>query len=90
MVETSFSELRQNLKELCDQAVTDREPIRVRRPRGGDVVVLAADEFESLAETAHVLASPQNAARLMAALARAHRGTTKPMSVEKLREAIGL
>jgi antitoxin YefM len=90
MVETSFSELRQNLKQFCDQTVADREPVRVRRPRDGDVVVLAAEEFESLAETAHLLASPENAARLITAIARARRGTSKPMTVGKLREAIGL
>ena len=90
MVETSFTELRDRLKELCDRAVANREAIRVRRPKGGDVVVVAAEEFESLSETAHLLASPENAARLLAALARARRGTTKPMSIGKLREAIGL
>jgi antitoxin YefM len=72
-METTFSKLRGKLKTYCDQAVADRTPIRVRRRNGGDVVLLAADEYDSLAETAHLLSSPQNAARLFEALARARR-----------------
>ncbi len=72
-METTFSQLRGNLKSFCDQAVANRQPIRVRRRSGGDVVLLAADDFDSLAETAHLLSSPANAARLLAALGRARR-----------------
>ncbi|MBI4583188.1 MAG: type II toxin-antitoxin system prevent-host-death family antitoxin [Planctomycetes bacterium] len=90
MPETSFSNLRAKLKSYCDRAVADREPILVRRRKGDDVVILAADEFESLQETAHLLASPKNAARLLSALSRARKGSTRPMSVKRLREASGL
>ena len=89
-METSFSRLRQNLKSFCDRTVSDREPIRVRRRNGEDVILMAADEYESLMETAHLLASPKNARRLLAALARARRGATKPMSIERLRATLGL
>lgn len=90
MKERTFSHLRGNLASLCDQAVEDREPIRIRRGNGKDVVIVAADEFESMSETAHLLSSPRNAARLLAALAQARKGTTRPMSVEELRAALGL
>jgi antitoxin YefM len=70
---TSFSQLRAKLKSYCDKAVADRKAIRIRRLKGGDVVLLAAEEFDSLAETAHLLSSPPNAIRLLAALARARR-----------------
>jgi len=90
MTETSFSKLRACLKTYCDQTVANREPVRVRRRRGQDVVILAADEYDSLAETAHLLSSPQNAARLLAALARARRGKLKPMAIEELRAALGI
>jgi antitoxin YefM len=89
-VETTFSKLRAKLKSYCDQAVANREPIRVRRRNNGDVVLLAADEYDSLAETAHLLSSPKNAARLLAALARARRGSVKPSSAEELRAALGI
>lgn len=90
MAQTTLSELRRNLKSFCDRAVDDREPVRVRRRNGKDVVLLAAEEFDSISETAHLLASPKNARRLLAALARARRGTTRAMTVERLRETLGL
>ncbi|MBI3463125.1 MAG: type II toxin-antitoxin system Phd/YefM family antitoxin [Planctomycetes bacterium] len=90
MTETTFSKLRSHLKSYCDQAVANREPIRVRRRSGEDVVLLAADEYDSLAETMHLLSSPRNAARLLAALAEARRGKGKPMTLEQLRAALHL
>ncbi len=54
-----------------DRAVDDREVIVVRRRAGGDVAMIAADELESLLETAHLLRSEKNAERLLAALYRA-------------------
>jgi antitoxin YefM len=44
----------------------------------------------SLLETAHLLRSPKNAQRLLAALQRATRGKGKPESVDKLRREMGL
>ena len=89
-METSFSELRARLKSYCDHSVAAREPIRIRRRNGADVVLMAAAEYDSLAETAHLLSSPVNASRLLAALARARRGKTKPMSIGELRAALGI
>ena len=89
-METTLSKLRGKLKSYCDQAVANRQPIRVRRRNGGDVVIMAADDFDSLTETAHLLSSPVNASRLLAALARARRNKIKPMTVEELRAAVGL
>ena len=89
-MEASFSKLRAKLKSYCDQAVANREPIRIRRRSGADVVIVAADEYDSLAETAHLLSSPENAARLLAALVRARRGSAKPQTVEELRAALGI
>lgn len=90
MTETTLSQLRANLKGYCEEAVANREPIRVRRRNGEDVVLLAADEYDSLAETVHLLSSPRNAARLLEALARARQEKVEPMTVEELGAALGL
>jgi antitoxin YefM len=89
-METTLSKLRANLKTYCDRATADREPIRVHRRNGEDVVLLAADEYASLTETAHLLSSPRNAARLLESLARARRGKVKPMSIGELRAALDI
>lgn len=69
--ETSFHHARTHLADLCDEAISTREPIIIRRRDAGDVALIAADELRSLLETAHLLRSPRNAERLRMALARA-------------------
>ena len=52
--------------------------------------MIPADELAGLMETAHLLRSPKNARRLLAALRRAKLGKTKSHSVDKLRREMGL
>ena len=66
-------------------------------PRCGVVVAAllvwaapAAAELAALMETAHLLRSPRNAERLLAALARARSSEPPPESVEDLRREVGL
>lgn len=89
-IETTYSQAREQLKTLMDRAVEDREVIVVRRRSGGDVAMIAADELESLVETAHLLRSSSNAKRLLTALSRARTGSTPPTSLKELRKRAGL
>ena len=89
-IETTYSQAREQLKSLMDRAVDDREVIVVRRRSGGDVAMLAADELESLLETAHLLRSARNAERLLTALARARAETLSATTVSDLQEQVGL
>ena len=70
-MQTTIAELRRKLKEYCNIAVSKRRPIRVRRGGGGDIVLLSAQEYDTLCTTTHLLSSPKNAARLHEALERA-------------------
>ncbi len=72
-----------------DRAVNDREIIMVKRRSGGDVAMIAADELQSLMETAHLLHSPKNAQRLLNALARARTETLEPMPMKDLQQMVG-
>lgn len=49
-----------------------------------------ADELEGLRETAYLLRSPQNAERLLYALARAQREERTPQTIAELKQEIGL
>ena len=89
-IETTYSQAREQLKTLMDRAVDDREVIVVRRRSGGAVAMIAADELQSLMETAHLLRSPKNAQRLLTALARARAGEVTPTPVEALERHYGL
>jgi len=89
-IETTYSQAREQFKTLLDRAVDDREVILVRRRSGDAVAMIAADELRGLMETAHLLRSPRNAQRLLAALARARAGDLAPTSVDALEKHYGL
>ena len=86
--ETTYTSLRANLAGVLDQVVDQRQTVIVRRRGSRDVALLPADELAGLVETAHLLRSPRNARRLLAALQRAGRRTAKPESVADLRREI--
>jgi antitoxin YefM len=87
--EVSYSEAREHLADLWDRALADREPIRLTRRGSEAVVLLAADEYEGLLETAHLLRSPANAVRLLSALQRAEAGDGEPKTLNELRTDFG-
>ena len=67
----TYTEAKAKLAELWDRAVQDREIVRLQRRGSDDVVLIAADELESLIETVYLLRSPKNAERLNLALREA-------------------
>lgn len=70
-IETTDTAARCQLKTLMDRVVQDREVVIVWRRQGGGVALVGADELERLLETAQLLRSSRNAARLLSALERA-------------------
>jgi antitoxin YefM len=86
----SYSAARQHLAALLDEVTEQRESVVITRRNGAPVALIAADELASLEETAHLLRSPANAQRLLAALERALEGTTPPLTTEELRRESGL
>ncbi len=69
--ETTYTFARGTLALLCDEVAETRKPFIIRRRGARDVALIAADELESLIETAHLLRPPKNAQRLLAAFQRA-------------------
>lgn len=90
MSEITYSEARARFAALWDRVVADRDVVVVRRRGKEDLAMLPAAELASLMETAHLLRSPRNAERLLAALARAREGTEPVASTQALREEMGL
>jgi len=89
-VETTYTSLRERLAAVLDQVANDQEVVIVRRRGAKDGALVPAGELASLMETAHLLRSPRNARRLLAALRRAAGAKSKPESVDKLRREVGL
>lgn len=88
--ETTYTSARANLASLCDEVAKSREAVIIHRRGARDVALVAADELESLMETAHLLRSPKNARRLLSALQRARTRKLKPRPVSALRRDFGL
>ncbi len=89
-VETTYTSLRERLAAVLDQVSSDQEVVIVRRRGAKDVALVPAEELTSLMETAHLLRSPRNAQRLLAALERATHRKGKSGSIDKLRRETGL
>lgn len=89
-IETTYTDARARLAELCDSVVDQREVVIIRRRNHPKVALIAADELQSLTETVHLLRSPRNAARLLAALQRAVDRQRPSTSIKELRREMGL
>ena len=89
-VKTSYSHARENLATLWDEVEDSREAAIIQRRGHDDMALIPADELASLRETAYLLRSPANAARLLAALTRARRGRTKAIDLAALRRELGV
>ncbi len=63
----SYSDARENLKAMIDKVVADRAPMTITRQRGEGAVLTSESEWASIEETLHLLSSPKNAERLLAA-----------------------
>jgi len=90
MTTATYSHARENLAKLWDQIEDERTPVVLQRRGHADMALLPADELASLQETAHLLRSPRNAARLLTALSRSLRETEPPIELEHLRGQLGL
>jgi antitoxin YefM len=88
----SASEARQRLFPLLEKVNTDHEPVRITS-KAGDAVLMSADDYDSWQETVYLLRSPENARRLMEAVARDKSNSTAPAgyakTIDELREMTG-
>ena len=90
MLQTTYTNARANFAGLCDEVTENREIVVIRRRKGSNVAMIAADELQSLVESAHLMRSPKNAERLLVALERALKGSATTSSIESLRCEVGL
>jgi antitoxin YefM len=90
MLQTTYTNARANFAGLCDEVTENREIVVIRRRKGSNVAMIAADELQSLVECAHLMRSPKNAERLLSALERALKGVVEASSLQSLRSEVGL
>ncbi len=75
------SEARKNLFPLIEQVNSDRQPVEITSRRG-DAVLMSRADYDSLTETAWLLRSPANAARLIESLHQAQTGERTAHALE--------
>jgi antitoxin YefM len=68
----------------------NNEVVIIQRRGAEDVALISAAELRGLQETAHLLRSPKNAERLLAALERAQQRGGLPQTTTELRDEVGL
>lgn len=68
MANYTYTYTRENLAQVMERLVSERDVAVISRRGHEDVAMLPADELRSLQETAYLLRSPANAARLSKAI----------------------
>ena len=90
MTTATYSHFRENLAEIWNQVENSQDPIIITRRDHQDLALIPADELASLRETAYLLRSLRNAARLLAALTRSLEGGSASTTMDDLRAELGL
>jgi antitoxin YefM len=70
----TYTAARQNLAKTMESVCQDHAPVIVTRKKNDSVVIMSLEDYEALEETAYLLRSPQNARRLMEAIAELEEG----------------
>ena len=84
----SASEARQRLFPLLEQVNNDHEPVRIAS-KAGEAVLMSAADYDSWQETVYLLRSPENARRLMEAVAR-DKAASYPAPAKSIDELEGM
>ncbi len=72
----NYCEFCNDMMTIFDKVNNEHTPVMITRPNGKPAVVISFDDFKSYEETAYLMASPKNAARLNQAIAEVEAGKT--------------
>lgn len=73
----SYTAVRSNLAKTLDRVCRDHNPVLLTRRDAPAVVMLSLADYRSMEETAYLLRSPTNAARLAEAIAEIEAGRAR-------------
>lgn len=82
MAAVTASEARKHLFGLIDQVNQDHTTIEIASRRG-DAVLMSADDYRALEETAYLLRSPKNVRRLLESLDHARHGVVEEHDLDR-------
>ncbi len=87
---STYSETRENFATKWDEVESSREALIISRRGHEDIAMIPAAELRGIMETAHLMRSPKNAARLIASLERSSKRKRKPETIEQLKQSLPL
>jgi len=70
----NYTEARNNFKTVLDHVCDDYEPTIITRKNGSAAVLISLEEYNSFKETAYLLSTPANAARLAESMEQSKEG----------------
>lgn len=70
----SYTTARNNLAKTMDKVNEDHAPVIITRQHGSSAVLMSLDDFNAYEETAYLLRSQANAARLIKAMEDVEQG----------------
>lgn len=73
----TYTAVRNNLARMLDKVNNDHEPVLITRQRGKPAVLMSLEDFNAYEESAYLLSSPRNAARLRRAIRTLNAGKGK-------------
>jgi antitoxin YefM len=88
-IQTTYTQARAQFSSLLDEVTKNREVVIIQRRGSEDVAMISADELSGILETAHLLRSPNNVKRLLAALDRVRKKSGTPQTIDDLRKEVG-
>lgn len=74
MEAVSYSAARSHFVKVMEQVCDDHEPTIITRKNARSVVMMSLEDYNAIQETAYLLRSPANAARLRASIQQYERG----------------
>lgn len=69
-----FSDARNNLKSVIDQAIDDHDAVLITRRDAPNAVIMSQAQYESWVETMYLLSNPANVSRIMEGIQQHRRG----------------
>jgi antitoxin YefM len=79
----SYSYARKKLVETMEKVCNDHAPVIVTRKNARAVVLMSLEDFNAIEETAYLLQSPANAARLSESFEQAKNGEILKRDLEE-------
>ncbi|HKY96205.1 MAG TPA: type II toxin-antitoxin system Phd/YefM family antitoxin [Kiloniellales bacterium] len=74
MTKVALKHAKRHLDQLVDDTIARNQPVAIERPDGKRVILVSQSDYDALLETAHLMSTAANAARLSAAIRAADAG----------------